>query len=470
MLDSAIVPPAWRRYLAYVTIALMPISLNVEKLVGARARTYFSPLDVLLPVLALLLIWDLLQRKPWARFAVPPLPGILWALLAVASWTWAESLPFAGALKAWAKGPLFFGVVAVWVFQNLAFSVGEFRRLALVLGASFSLCLLMALVQYAGPRGFPYDPQDPTAKLIGASNVRVAGWYEFRSMLGAQLAMLLPAAVAFALLDKDDAVRWSAAAIAVVGLCVALSPAGLIGAAAGIVAVACAYGVRRLWLTGATVLALLLLVLAVLLPKLPRHNTEVVARGVALFALDGDLMKATARARRYQAELDLLTSQKDGAPVWQKGVGLDQFQPKVNLFYDKIYDVYPKPGHPTDAEYSFDMEADEPFTFGLLETIAVELGVPGLLVILFLFGTWLFAAHGAFALADDDVRAELALAALGAGCGALVASLFTNPAIRGIGGSFAFFFALALWLWHSRVVCAPAPDAAPTIETAQSRT
>ena len=446
-------PPAWRRYLAYFAVAAAPMTINIEKLADLKSRAYLSPLDLLLPVLALLMLHDLWRRAPWARFKRPPLAGVAWAALALVSCLWIEGFPSREALAAWAKAalnPLLFGVVAVWVFQNFSASAAEYRRLTLILGASYSLCLLLALKQYAGPAGIPYDPANAQQDLGGFSNVRVAGWYEFRGVFGAQAALLAPAAAAFAVLDRDSAVRGAAAAVAVLSLCVTLATGGFLGACAGILAVAAACAtVRGYGLTGAAVLAALIAVLTVVLPRLPRDNDAVLLRGVSLYASEGEQKKPTARLRRYQAALDLLAAPSDArnplsAPVWQKGVGVSQYQTHINRYYH--YQYYPKPGRRTDDEAAFDLDADEPFTYGLLESTAVELGVPGLLSLLFLFGAWILAAGSVFARAapHEDRRLLLSLAALGAGCGALTVSVFANPAIRGVGGSLAFFLALAL--------------------------
>jgi hypothetical protein len=132
---------------------------------------------------------------------------------------------------------------------------------------------------------------------------------------------------------------------------------------------------------------------------------------------------------------------------------------------------------PTDYESAFDMEADEPLSFGLLESVAVELGAPGILAVLLLFLHWAgagvagFAATGS-ASADARCRRMLCLAALGAAVGALTFSVFANPVLRGVGGSMAFFFALALQMWQqsqpaavSETGATPQP-ATPTAETA----
>lgn len=470
MIDTANAssPPVWRRYLAYATVALMPISVNVESLLAVKGPLYFSPLDFLLPVLAVLMVVDLMRRQAWARFKAPPVPGLVWAALAAASLAWSEGFPGAEPLRAWARGaliPLFYGVAAAWVFQNLAREAGEYRRLALVLGASFGACVLIALKQYVGPVGLPYDPANPAQDLQGASNVRLGGWYDYRGVFGAQAALLAPAAAAFALLDKDAAVRWAAGAMALLALCVTLAAGGFLGACAGVLAVAAAYALSRCWLTGLTVVAVLLAVAAVVLPRLPRQNTAALLRGVAFFATDKDddgKTKPTARLRRCQAALDLLAAPSDprdeqSRPRWLTGVGAGSYQKHINQFYQP---AYPKPGRRTDDEAAYDMEADERFTFGFLETVVVELGVPGLLAVLFLFGAWICGAHGAFARlaggtgsqqqtkaargTEVKTAAVLALAALGAGCGALVVSVFASPLIRGVGGSFAFFFAVAL--------------------------
>jgi len=447
-------PPAWRRYLSYLTVALMPLSANVEKLVGSKSRFFLSPLDFLLPVLALLMLGDLLKRKPWLRFSVPPLPVVLWVAVCWASVLWMDGFPARETLMTWLRGlvnPVFFGLAAVWVFQNLSADPREYRKLALILCASFAVCVLVALKQYVGPQGLPYDPDDKTKDLLGVTNVRLGGWYDFRGILGAHVALLAPVAVAFAVAEKDAALRAGAAALAVVSLCVTLAAGGFIGACVGIIAVAAALFAGKFAFRGAVVLAALAIVVAVVLPRLPRENLKVIHRGLALYADDekGE-RKATARLRRYQASLAVLAAPRNpqneaSAPKGLLGAGLGRYQKEVNAFYRE---PYPKPGRRTDDEVAFDMESDEPMTFGFFETVTVETGVIGLTLVLTLFATWIAAAQGAFArltakATDLDTRATLALASVGAGAGALALSVFANPVIRGVGGTFAFFIAVA---------------------------
>jgi len=451
-------PHPLRRYLAYFTLATMPISADIQSLLKQKKLepVYVSPLDVLLPILGLLMLWDLLKHRPWARFRTPPFSGLPWAFLAVASVLWIPGFPFMDVLKTAAKGPLFFGIAAVWVFQNLSSDLKEYRRLVLILGASFSICTIIALKQYFGPIGQAYDPVHPLDDLHGASNIRVAGWYLFRGIFGAQVALLIPAAVAFAAFDRNVIVRAVAALLALAALCVTLSGGAFLAACAGVAAVGGACVMSRRPVAGAVIFASLLILLGVILPRLPRDNPSVLSRSLALFADDesGD-RRPTARMRRYQASLTRLNKprvleQPETAPAFLTGVGLGGFQGNVNRTY---HPAYPKPMRATDSEADFDMESDEPFTFGLLETTTVELGVGGLLALLFLFSTWITGAFSAFALKSDESEpqspaAVLALAAFAAGVGAVCLSVFANPAIRGVGGSFAFFLALALVTWR----------------------
>jgi hypothetical protein len=455
-------PPQWRRYLVYATVALMPLRINVQPFFKMKDKLYVSPLDLLLPALALFMLYDLYRRKPWAQYRLPPIPGLAWALLALLSCLWIARFPGGGTMKSWLKAaidPAFFAVAGVWVFQNFSTRLDEYRRLALVLGASFSVCLLIALQQYAGPVGLPYDGLRPDQELGGVSNIRLAGWYDFRGVFAAQVGMIVPAAVAFALLDRDIAVRVAAGALAVLALSVTMAASGFISAVAGIVAVAAAFAVCRRWITGLTVVTVLIGFLFVVLPRLPRNNAEALQRGVALFAADDTEVKPTARLRRYQAVLNLLSAPVDphnpaSAPQWIKGVGAGQYQENVNAFY---HPLYPRPAGRTDAEAQFDMESHEPYTFGLFETVTVELGIGGLLAVLFLLLTWIAAAGMALARPDNggdsagSDRTMLALAAFGAGTGTLVLSIVNNPAIRGVGGTFAFFYALALVACYSRM-------------------
>jgi hypothetical protein len=449
--------PVWRRYLAYLSVALMPLSIDIQK-VGDKEPSYRSPLDFLLPILALLLLLDIVQRRAWVRFKIPPISSLVWAGLAALSYLWidVQESENKAAMKSWivaTLNPVFFAVVAVWVFQNIADDLREYRRLLLVLGASFGLCVLMALKQYFGSVGIPFDPANPTQDLGGTTDMRLGGWYDFRYMFGAHAAMIVPAATAFALIEKNSLIRWLAAAIAALTLCVTLAAGGFVAACAGVVAVGAFYAVSQRWLTGLTVIAALACLLIVVLPRLPRKNDAVITRGLALFAGEEE-KKPTARLRRYQASMDLLSSPSKGegsAPLWVKGVGAGRYQGQVNRFYQPPYN---KPGRRTDDEAAYDMEADERFSFGQLETVTVELGIAGLLAVLFLYGTWIFSAQAAFSLlspkdVEDDPKAVLALSAFGAGVGALVLSVFSNPLIRGVGGTFALFMAIAFVVYQS---------------------
>jgi hypothetical protein len=449
--------PAWRFGLAAVVVALMPLSFNLGPyLLADKKPLYVSPLDILLPILILVLLADLAKGRlrDWA----PPAANLAWAVLALASLAWTSY----STRTEWARSALFQTTLvvlfAVWAFRLVVTDARTGRRLALVLGASCSLCLLYALYQYVQPQGQPLPPGETDRYFGGGvTDVRVAGWYPYRAVLAAQIAMLVPAAAAFAALDSDPVVRVGACAFAVVGLCVCLSGGGVLAAGAGVLAVAVALWVFRredapgrasLWgprRTAALVVAGLLLVAVVLLPRLPRRNPAVLGRTLSPWVEveeDGRKQQVpSARLRRFQAAWNLLV-RKDR---WPTGVGAGGYQSATNQFYAP---EYPKPGANIFDEKEFDTNGNEPLSFGLLETTAVELGLPGVVLMLCAFLTWIAAAAAAFVRLDPreaDARA-LALAALGAGVGALVYSVFGSPLVRGPGGSFAFWMGLALAL------------------------
>ena len=467
--------PTWRRVLAYLTVGTMAINWNVEKLLHFKDKHYLSPLLPLLLILLPLTIYDAVTRSRRVdpkSFSFPPLPSLIWAALALISCLWIAKFPGGETGKAWlrgAQGALIFGLLAVWVFQNIARDPAEYRKLALIVGISAGACLLLALRQYVGPMGIPFDPSHKDQDLGGATNVRLGGWYDFRGTLGALTAMIGPAAVAYAILDRDSAVRSVSFCVAGLSLLVTLFAGGLLGATAGIIAVIGALAAVRSWRAALVALIFLLFILTVMLPRLPRDNPHAIAEGVALYVNDPNDVNAmkvpSARLRRYQAVTDLLFAHSDpnepnSAPFWKKGVGSGQYQSKVNSFYQAPYD---KPGSTTDEEAAFGIFVDEPTTFGLLETVVVELGVPGLIVVLLLFACWIAAAAGAFSkLYSNTTRDEatLALAALGAGVGALVLSVFGNPVAHGPGGVFAFFFAVALCAQRWSTVTKPEPASA----------
>jgi len=460
-LDTSPPLPPWRSWLFAVVVAVMPLSFNIGPWVDAKQKSFFvSPFDALVPLLVLLLLWDLVRRRAALRDI--PFPNLLWMLLALASFIWIAP----GTQGKWLRtavgqiAPVVF--CGVWVFSQAAQSVRELRRLFLILGASLGVCLLFALYQYVQPLGHPYDPENPNAPADGVWVTRIAGWYEIRGILAAQIAMLVPAAGAFAVLDKDSAVRAGAACFAVLGLCVTLSGGGFIAAAAGLLAVAGALWIRGWFGPGeqaerrtgqrgaAYLVAGLLVIAALVLPRLPRHNVEHLWRSVALFgeqinsgAPDAKATeeRPTARLRRYQAELNYL----DAKNHWVAGAGVGGFD-VIDTYFDNQNSLYPKPSVRTDQEALFDYETNEPFTHGLFETTAVELGVLGLALAAWVFAAWSGASFFAFARATSSEMQLLALASLGAGVGALVFSIFGSPLVRGCGGTFAFCMGASLLL------------------------
>ena len=453
-------PPSWRAWLAYVTMALMPLSINAERIVGPmKSPMYVSPLDFLLPVLAILMLIDLLQRKPWAQFKFPQAATILWSVLAIASVLWIDGTE--EKWSPWAKAaanPTFVVMIGVWAFSNITHSAAEFRKLALILCGSFALCILYAFYQYIGPVGIPYDPNHIKQPLGGVTNLRLGGWYDNRMLFGAQVAMLVPVAAAFAAFDRDPLVKAVCAVLALLALSVTLSAGGFLGAVAGVVAVAAACMLARNWIAGFAILATLFIFVAVVLPHLPekRNNIATLSRGVTLWAKVGDDKKiATPRVRRYQAILSYLSSHRNPMdektlPNWVLGAGAGRLNTEVSKFYDDAY--YPRTDGRTDDEALFDTKVNERDGFGLVETTALQFGAAGLMVLGLFFAAWIFGAAGAFARgASSDIQV-LALAALGAGVGAMIVSLFSFPSQRGAGsgGTFAFFAALSAWTyWRS---------------------
>ncbi|MEI6233964.1 MAG: hypothetical protein WCT04_12985 [Planctomycetota bacterium] len=450
------IPPAWRVWLSYVTVALMPLSINYERIFGPRKRPlYLSPLDFLLPILALFMVLDLIQRKPWARFKFPQVATILWSALAIFSYAWMKGGD--EKLMDWvfaAGNPTFVVLLGVWVFSNLSDSAAEFRKLAMILSGSFAVCVLIAFYQYIGPVGKPFDPKHKEMALEGVTNMRLGGWYDNRMLFGAQAAMIVPVFAAFAALDKDPLIKALAGAFTALALCVTMAAGGFLGAVAGILAVAAACILMKKCWTGAALIVAVALFTAVVLPRLPekRNNIGTLGRGVALWAKVGDDKKiATPRLRRYQATLSYLASHRDpmnekSMPNWILGAGAGRYNAEVNNYFDDAY--YPRTNGRGDEEALFDIDANERDGFGLVEKTGLELGAFGLTVLALFFAGWIFGAAGALARGESSELQVIALAALGAGVGAMFVSLFAFPSQRGAGsgGTFAFFCALAAWV------------------------
>ena len=311
-------PPVWRKTLSYIALATMPLSVNLERFKQFKRPIYLSPLDILLPLLLVLMLLDLAARKPWARLRVPPAPALFWAGLALLSCAWIAGFPSEGtALMDWlvaAANPLIVVMLPVWIFSNLSQDAAEFRKLTLCLAGSFGVCVIVALIQYLGPVGIPFNPDKPLQALGGTTNLRLGGWYDNRMQFGAQAAMLLPVVAAFAVLDKNKIVRILCAVMALAGLCVTLSPGGFLGALSGIVAVAALCLVSNRTRAAVGLLIGVLAFVMVILPNLPakRDNAGTISRGLALYAKTSEEeKKPTSRLRRYQAALDYLSERRE---------------------------------------------------------------------------------------------------------------------------------------------------------------
>lgn len=438
-------PPAWRLWLAIA--AVLPFSFNAGYYLHPKKFPFYvAPLDLLTGPLVLLVLYGIVRKRTNDWF--PPLGNLFWAGVAMASILWSDPRIFGE----WARSALGQTVLvvlcAVWVFEHFIPNAAGLRRLALALGAVTGACFLYALYQYVQPEGLPL-PSHETGRYFGGgvTNVRLAGWFEFRGQFAAQVAMMVPACAAFAVFEKDSALQVAAGALALLGLCVCMFGGGVLAACAGALAVA---GVlltirgARHPLGAAALAAALILALMVVLPRLPRDNASVLWKTVSHFtqSSEGALPQPSARLRRYQAAVNFLS---DGNH-WIAGAGAGKFQTAVNNYYHG--QAYPKPGANTDDEAAFETNAHEPMTYGLIETTAVELGVLGLLGLTLVFATWFAAALAAYvrAAADDHTTRALALASAGACIGAAVFSAFGSPLVRGCAGTFAFFMGVALAL------------------------
>src|SRR5437868_4575059 len=97
MSESSAARPDWRRKLAFVTAALMPLSINLEtyfkKSYTFKAPLNLSPLDGLLPLLLILLLVDLATNSQRVRFKIPSPAAIFWAGVALFSMSWIALQP-----------------------------------------------------------------------------------------------------------------------------------------------------------------------------------------------------------------------------------------------------------------------------------------------------------------------------------------------------------------------------------------
>ncbi len=308
----------------------------------------------------------------------------------------------AEALKNAVQWTFYLGVG--WMLWRIALAHGSNARAVLRVAAWAGVgILLLSWVQFLSP---------------GVADLEVRGSFGNRNVLAGYLALATPFAAAAVLLGRTARERGLGLLVGMAGLLVCLSGAAVLGLLLAVLAMAAIRGRLALMTACAVVLA----VLVVVHPRLPRRGefADPWVDSVALHDADGELSR---RYPEWEAAWWMMMEHP-----W-RGVGAGNYQERIRDYRR----IATRPGEP------------EPDTQNLYLVLGASIGLPGLLAFLGML------LEGVARAARGAVRARAlgahrnAWLALGAG-GGLVAFAVTavwHPLlVRGIGLPLAGVLAL----------------------------
>ncbi len=272
--------------------------------------------------------------------------------------------------------------------------------------------------------GFDMIPSGPS-KIGTKSN---------RNVLGAFLALTLPLAFGLALFHPNFLVKLWMMLVVLAGLSIVLSGGAFIAIGVGLVLVGAMRGSKT---AGATLL-LLGLMLLVVYPRLPRQNQKVILDSLMLKKttdLYGSLPAPMTgkdipeesqwqqKYREWQAALNAISLN----PL--VGVGLGYYQQNINAYYDMDLDE-------EEDYYTVPKEAGvnymEPDSNNYYLVTAVEMGIPGLLLVCWMIAHFSRLSGAAYVTKAHPLRRALAAGLCGSMAGFAVGSLFTVMLVRGL--------------------------------------
>jgi len=340
-------------------------------------------------------------------------------------------------------------IVGYLIVANNTDTERSFRRIVRLLILTSTIVIAVAMFQYwscycpcvkdtAGKLGPLSGPLTRLLHVDQGDAMGIRGTFSNRNVLGAFLAMMLPLLWGVALAHKKGlaiVTRTWAVILTVAGLSVMTSGGAMIAVLFSILAITFIRDEKFF-----SILAVLVLVFAIgaglfLKSKLQRLEAKCAARpnitmlqdSVKLFKQsDAKPPRNYGWQQRYvewQAAVNAITVH----PIL--GVGVGNYQQNINQYYGEIA----KPAE----NY---MEADA--MNGLL-ILGMTMGLPGLVAFLWiLFKFQKFGAQG-FSLLPPGLEKGFALGIYGAMTSVLIASLFTNVLVRGVGLVFIILLALA---------------------------
>lgn len=338
-------------------------------------------------------------------------------------------------------------VVGVIVFYETLRCSCRRRWAVMALIVVTAAAVLAALAQYAG--GTPVSLVRGTA-------------FGNRNTFGCFLALSLPLLFGVALFARSWPLQLGVAALVLGGLCVTLSGGVFLALVVGLLVAA---WLRGRWAFAAVAVALALTAL-VLLPRLPRQNSQALLDSVLLYkegdpyaVFREDVLKidnALTEKRRALGEKVVharpvtendLVQEGEYSWKWQQrykewqaavnmtgrspvfGVGAGAYQRNVNQFYNEV-PKYPK-------------NLMEPDALSFYFVWAASAGLPFLLFCAAMVLGAATAAARAYGALEDAWDRGLAAGVLGSLAAVVVACVFTSPFVRGVGVTLAFVLALA---------------------------
>lgn len=383
----------------WVVLGLVAIVLLAPTQYGIKVgKNHLSLVDPVVWATFAAWLFSLVKTGGWRTLRVNLVFPVLFVLLAALSLIRAPNLLRSG-FKLLQHAEYF--IAAYLLFITALADRKVFRLLlAVFLGVS-ALAVLAGVVHYATPAMAPFQ---------------VRSFFGNSSVFGGFLALALP--LIFGLALMVDNVRWRIGLLAVVlaGVAVTLSGGTFLALALAFAGLAMARGWKGFVATAAVLLAVVFLVL----PHLPRHNPDALRESIAFFDDDGQF------ARRY-AEWQAAVEMTREHPLL--GVGSGCYQERIGEFYGIIPVV---PGSAAQADSQ-----------NLYLVLAASVGLPGLAAFL---GLLLYALRQAvlgLVRETDLLRKGVYLGAAGSIAAFMINSLWSPLLVRGIGIPLVLILAFA---------------------------
>jgi len=315
-------------------------------------------------------------------------------------------------------------LVVYLLYLNNARKPEGFRRIAYTLLFANTAVIAVGLVQYISPAWVEVLPA-PLADVFSAdSPFEVRATFGNRNVLAGYLALMLPLMWGIVMSHRSIFVRLWLAVLTVAGLVITLSGGVMLAIVFAILMITFIRSEKAF----AIVAVIGLVACIYLAPQLPMKNGNVLRDSVLLYKRDAP-WPWQQKYVEWQAALNAINSN----PV--TGVGIGNYQLNINRYYLDIE----KP--PENL-----MEPDA--VNGWMVT-GVTLGVPGLLLLLWMLLSFQKRASMHYGAAEPGIVKGFCLGVYGAIGSFMIASLFTNLLVRGVGIAFVIMVALVDAAWRS---------------------